>query len=80
MEPRRVSIVLYLQKFLLWKLHVHPGASQKFCKARAVLYALTQSIEKEIGRLEHLNITGKVNHSEWVATVVPVLREYKVVW
>ena len=56
------------------KLHVHPGVSPKFCKARAVPYALRESIEKEIERLEHLKIIEKVNHSEWAAPVVPVLK------
>ena len=56
------------------KLHVRPGASPKFCKARAVPYALRESIEKEIERLEHLKIIEKVNHSEWAAPVVPVLK------
>ena len=56
------------------KLHLHPGASLKFFKARAVPYALNESIEKEIERLEHLKIIEKVNHSEWAAPVVPVLK------
>ena len=56
------------------KLRVCPGATPKFCKARAVLYALRESIEKEIKRLEHLKIIEKVNCSEWVAPVVPVLK------
>ena len=55
------------------KLHVHSGASPKFCKARVVPYALRESIENELERLEHLKVIEKVNHSEWAAPVVAVL-------
>ena len=56
------------------KLHVKSEASPKFCKARAVPYALKEPIERELERLEHLKIIEKVNHSEWAAPVVPVLK------
>ena len=56
------------------KLHVHSGAFPKFCKSRAVPYALRESIENMLERLEHLKVIEKVNNSEWAAPVVPVLK------
>ena len=56
------------------KLHVKPEAPPRFCKARAVPHALKEPIEQELERLEHLKIIEKVNHSEWAAPVVPVLK------
>ena len=56
------------------KLHVKLEAPPRFCKARAVPYALKEPIEQELERLEHLKIIEKVNHSEWAAPVVPVLK------
>ena len=56
------------------KLYVKPEAPPRFRKARAVPYALKEPIEQELERLEHLKIIEKVNHSEWAAPVVPVLK------
>ena len=36
------------------KLHVKSEVPPKFCKARAVAYALKEPIERELERLEHL--------------------------
>ena len=56
------------------KPHVKSEVPPKFCKARAVPYALKEPIERELERLEHLKIIEKANHSEWAAPVVSVLK------
>lgn len=54
------------------KLHVHPDATPKFCKARPIPFAIREAIERELDRLEASGIIHKVTHSEWAAPIVPV--------
>ena len=53
-------------------LQLKEGARPKFCRARSVPFALKETIEKELDRLEAKGILEKVTHSEWAAPVVPV--------
>ena len=54
------------------KLQLKPQAMPKFCKPRAVPFALKEALERELARLENLGILRKVDHSDWAAPVVIV--------
>ena len=53
-------------------LHVKPNATLKFFKPCPVPYTIRESMELELDRLESSDIIEKVEHSDWVAPVVPV--------
>ena len=53
-------------------LELKPGSKPRFCKARPVPFALKGAIEREMERLEKAGIVEKIDHSPWVAAVVPV--------
>lgn len=53
-------------------LELKPGTKPRFYKARSVPYALKETIEHDLCRLEQLGIIEKVNCSEWATPVVPV--------
>ena len=53
-------------------LHLKPGATPKFLKARSVPFAMKEAIEAELDRLERAGVVEKVTHSKWAAPVVPV--------
>ena len=68
-------------------LHVKPNATPKFFKPCPVPYAIRESMELELDRLESAGIIEKVEHSDWAAPVVPIpkgdgklwlCRDYKV--
>ena len=74
-------------KLMKAQLQVQSQAIPKFCKPRPVPFALREALEKELSRLEQLGILQKVNHSDWAAPIVVVLkgdgclrvcRDYKV--
>jgi len=48
------------------------GARPRFCKARAVPYALKDAIEHDLDRMERLGIVEQVNYSDWATPLVPV--------
>ena len=50
-------------------LHVKPNATPKFFKPRPVPYAIRESMELELDRLESTGIIEKVEHSDWAALV-----------
>ena len=54
------------------KLHIKPQAMPKFCKPRAVPFALKEALGRELARLEELGILQKVDRSDWAAPVVVV--------
>ena len=54
------------------KLQIRNDTQPKFCKARSVPFALRETIEQELDRLEASGIIKKVAHSEWAAPIVPV--------
>ena len=55
-------------------IHIDPSVVPKFCKARPLLYALKEMVEKELQRLENLGIIKPVKSSKWAAPIVPVLK------
>ena len=56
------------------RLELKSDARPKFCKARAVPYALKEAIENDLNRLEGLGIIEKVNTSDWATPLVPVVK------
>ncbi len=57
------------------KLAVQPDAVPKFFKARLVLYALKEAVEKDLERLELLGVVTKDNYSYWAAPIVTVPKQ-----
>ena len=56
------------------KLQTNPDVAPKYFKARTIPLALKEKVEKELERLESLGIIIPVQHSNWAAPVVPVLK------
>jgi len=57
------------------KIHLKENATPKFCKARQPPFALRESIEQELSRLENAGIIKKVQFSDWATPVVPVRKK-----
>ena len=57
------------------KLQTKPDVTPQFFKARTIPLALREKVEAELERLESLGIIVPVQHSEWAAPVVPVLKQ-----
>ena len=53
-------------------LHLKQDAIPKFRKARPVPFALNDTIELELERLDKEGIIEKIMHSQWAAPIVPV--------
>ena len=53
---------------------VPPDSTPKFCKYRNVPYSLEPLVTAELDRLEKTGITTKVEHSEWAAPIVNVMK------
>ena len=49
-------------------------AVPKYCKARPVPYAMKEKIEEELKRLQEEGTIEPVQHSEWAAPIVPILK------
>ena len=56
------------------KLYVNTEAAPKFFRARPVPYRLKNKIEVELRRLQDLGIITPVQHSEWAAPIVPIMK------
>ena len=54
------------------KLAVKPDAVPKFFRAHPVPYALKETIERDLERLEQSGVIEKVNYSDWATPMVPV--------
>ena len=53
-------------------IKLQDGAKPIFCKARPVPYALRQTVEEELDRLEKLGVVKKVERSYWASPIVCV--------
>ena len=56
------------------KIRVKQGARPKFFKPRPVPYALKDRIEQDLDRLIALRVIEPIQHSEWAAPIVPVIK------
>ena len=56
------------------KFHVKEGTTPKYRPARQVPYAIRPNVERELQRLQDLNIITPVESSEWATPVVPVMK------
>ena len=56
-------------------IRMDPAAQPRFCKPRAVPYALKEKVEKELDRLLKQGVIEKINFSEWAAPIVPVMKK-----
>ncbi|XP_049278095.1 uncharacterized protein K02A2.6-like [Anopheles funestus] len=54
------------------KLHVKENVRPTFCPKRPVAYAMQATVEKELDRLEQLNVITPVDYSDWAAPIVVV--------
>ena len=54
------------------KIHVKPDTKPIFWKPRTVLFALREAVDKELDRLERLNIISPVDCSEWACPIMVV--------
>lgn len=59
------------------KILVDPDATPHFSKARSVLYAYRELVEKELDRLVSDGILEPVEFSEWASPIVLVLKSDK---
>ena len=57
------------------KLYVNTKAAPKFFRARPVPYRLKDKIEVEFRRLQELGVITPVQHSEWAAPIVPIMKQ-----
>ena len=62
------------------RLEVQEGTTPIFHKPRSVPYALCETIEKDLNRLEMLGVIEKVPHSQWAAPIVPVPKADGGIW
>ena len=56
-------------------LIVDDKVKPKFYKPRTVPLMLKDKVEQELSRLEHLGIISPVQHSQWAAPIVPVVKK-----
>ena len=56
------------------KIYLDPDAKPQFFKARPVPFSIRANIEKELDRLVREDILQPVQHSEWAAPIVPVMK------
>ena len=58
------------------KIAVDSNARPRYCKARPIPYALREKVDQELDRLER-GVIEPVQFADWVAPVVPVLKQDK---
>ena len=57
----------------MWaSIHVTPGSTPKFLKYRQVPYAIIESVEEELARLEREGVLERVDSSKWATALVCV--------
>ena len=56
------------------KISINPQAQPCFCKPRPVPISLRNKVEKELERLEKEGIIEAIEHADWAAPIVPVVK------
>ena len=56
------------------KIFVDPTVPPRFCKARPVPYAMRLLVESELDKLVDQRILTPVQHADWAAPIVPIMR------
>ena len=59
------------------QIHVDPEATPRYCKARTVPYSMRGKVEEELDRLVREGTLEPVEHAEWAAPIVAVLKADK---
>jgi len=59
-----------------FKVHIFigPAVPPKFCKAHSVPYAMRPLVEKQLDKLVQESILTPVQHADWAAPIVPVMK------
>ena len=57
------------------KIYVDAKARPRFCKPRSVPFALRDKVNRELERLEKEGVIQPVQHSNWAAPIIPVMRQ-----
>ena len=57
------------------KLNVDPNASPKFLKPGSVSLALREKVERELEKLQSMEMISPVQFSKWAAPIVPVVKQ-----
>ena len=57
------------------KIVVDPAVPPKFCRAHTVPHALKPKVEVELKRLQQTGIIEPIEHSDWAAPIVPVVKK-----
>ena len=60
------------------KISIDPQAQPRFCKPRPVPFSLRNKIEKELERLEKEGIIEAIEHADWAAPIVPVVKRRRI--
>ena len=61
-----------VMKHLKAHLALKPNATPRFCRQRAVPYAIKEQVGQELDRLVQVGVLRKVDRAEWAAPIVPV--------
>ena len=69
-----VKLELGTMKNFKAKIFVDPTVPPRFCKARSVLYAMRPLIEAELDKLVTQGILTPVQHADWAAPIVPIMK------
>ena len=56
------------------KIFIDPSVPPRFCKARSVPYAMRLLVEAELEKLVDQGILTAVQHAEWAAPIVPIMK------
>ena len=54
------------------QLSLKPGVTPRFCRPRAVPFAIKERVGKELNHLEESGVLRRVEHAEWEAPIVLV--------
>ena len=57
------------------KIVIDSAVPPKFCRARTVPHALKPKVEVELKRLQQTGIIEPIEHSDWAAPIVPVVKK-----